>query len=531
MRLTRFAMRGLGAAAGTAAALTAIVTGFAGTGTGTAPSHVDSATVRTATGWVRGASAAGADRFLGLPYAAPPLKDLRFRPPAQAASWSGVRDATRQAPACLQFQPTGVREGQAVSEDCLYLDLYRPSDARPGSRLPVLVWYHGGGWTQGTGVIYGGQTMATLTHSIVISINYRLGALGYLALPQLDAQDPALGSGNYATLDQIQALRWVRDNIGAFDGDPQNVTIAGQSAGAGSVCTLMTSPLAAGLFQRAVIESLGCGLGTQPLAKAQQQGQSFAAAAGCPDPATAVACLRTAWAPNLITAEQKVVVRGEAYGTGVLPDEPSSAIQHGNWNRVPVLIGGVREEGKLFIIAQANLTAAQYVQQIQATYGANAPAVLARYPLANYPAPFYALAAVTTDSGIACAVNATAELLAGRTPTYRYEFNDPTSPTLYGFAPAGIDMSNAHSAELAYLFDFTLGERPLTPTESALSRQMMRYWAAFAKGGDPTVAGQPGWPRFDTAKNTTLVLRPTGNTLATDIANEHNCAFWASLAG
>jgi para-nitrobenzyl esterase len=134
---------------------------------------------------------------------------------------------------------------------------------------------------------------------------------------------------------------------------------------------------------------------------------------------------------------------------------------------------------------------------------------------------------VTTDSGIACAVDGTAGLLAGMTPTYRYEFDDPTSPTLYGFQPPGIDMSNAHSAELAYLFDFTLGDRPLTPAESALSRQMMRYWAAFARTGDPNVAGQARWPRFTAAAPRSLVLRPTGNRVSTGVAAEHQCAFWA----
>jgi len=198
---------------------------------------------------------------------------------------------------------------------------------------------------------------------------------------------------------------------------------------------------------------------------------------------------------------------------------------------VPAMIGNVRSEGKLFVIDRPQLTAAQYVEQIRATYGANADAVLARYPLAAYPAPFYALAAVTTDSGIACGVNATANLLAPLTRTYRYEFNDPTSPTLYGFQPAGIDMSNAHSAELAYLFDFTLGDRPLTSTQQRLSRQMMRYWAAFARTGDPNVPGQTAWPQFTRATHQTLVLRPTGNTVATTIAEEHHCAFWARITG
>ena len=510
------------------------VVGLGQTGVGAAaprPAAASSApVVHISDGALRGASANGADSFLGIPYAKPPLKNLRLRPPKPPAPWSGVRDATRQGPACLQFQPTGVREGQAVSEDCLYLDLYRPSTARPASKLPVLVWFHGGGWTQGTGVIYGGQTMARLTNTIVVSINYRLGALGWLALPQLDQEQPRTMSGNYGMLDQLLSLKWVRRNVAAFGGDPRNVTIDGQSAGAGAVCTMLTSPLARGLFAHAIIESLGCNQGTNSRESAEQTGAKYAAAAGCADPATMVSCLRAAWAPNLITAEQQVVVRAPTYGTPVLPTEPSAAIAAGNWNKAPVLIGGVRWEGKLFIVNEPDLTATEYVSQIRSTYGADADAVLTRYPLSDYAKPFYAMAAVVTDSGIACAVNATADLLAPRTTVYRYEFNDPTSPTLYGFQPPGINMSNAHSAELAYLFDFTLGYRPLTAYERALSYQMIRYWASFARDGDPNVANQPHWPVYTTTTHRTLVLRPSGDTVSTGLADEHNCAFWASIS-
>jgi para-nitrobenzyl esterase len=487
--------------------------------------------VKTSYGWLRGVGAGGADRFLGVPFAQPPVKSLRFKAPVAPRKWTGVRDATRQGPACLQFQPTGVRETQAVSEDCLYLDLYRPTGSKPGAKLPVLVWYHGGGWTQGTGVIYGGQRMAELTHSIVISTNYRLGALGYLALPALDAENPSVGSGNYATLDQIQVLKWVRQNIAAFGGDRKRVTIFGQSAGGGSVCTLLAVPRARGMFSRAVIESLGCSAGTPALASAETLSAKFAAAAGCPDLATQVACLRKAWAPNLITAEQTFTVRGEAYGTGLLPEQPAAAIAAGRWNKVPVIIGGVRNEGKLFIISNPDLTATQYTDQITATYGVKAPAVLANYPLSAYASPFYALAAVTTDSGIACDVNASASSFASQVTTFRYEFNDPTSPTLYGFQPPGIDMSSAHSAELAYLFNFTLGDRALTATQQKLSAQMMRYWADFARAANPNHKGLPTWPKFTTSSQKVLVLRPGGkDVVSTSIAAEHNCDFWAQLS-
>jgi para-nitrobenzyl esterase len=161
-------------------------------------------TVRTADGRLKGTESDGARAFLGVPYAAPPVYDLRFAPPQPAQPWRGVRDATRQAPACIQFQPSGVRNSQAVSEDCLYLDIYTPAHIRRGAKLPVVFWLHGGGNTQGTGVIYGGQRFATLTNSIFVSINYRLGAFGFLALPQLDGAS----AGSYGLLDQIAALKW-----------------------------------------------------------------------------------------------------------------------------------------------------------------------------------------------------------------------------------------------------------------------------------------------------------------------------------
>ena len=232
-------------------------------------------------------------------------------------------------------------------EDCLYLDVYRPSGAAPGARLPVLVWFHGGGWTQGTGVIYGGPTMARLTSTIVISINYPLGALGWLALPQLDREQPVTLSGNYGMLDQIQALKWVRENASRFGGDPRDVTIDGQSAGADAVCTMLASPLARGLFTRAIIQSLGCAQSALSPQAQEKTSRQFAADAGCADAATMVSCLRSAWAPNLIAAQQKVNAAQPAYGTPVLPALPSAALASGRWNKVPVLIGGVRREGKL----------------------------------------------------------------------------------------------------------------------------------------------------------------------------------------
>jgi para-nitrobenzyl esterase len=489
--------------------------------------------VGTPQGAVRGIRAAGADRFLGLPYAKPPIKSRRFKPPVAAATWSGTRDATLQGPACTQFEPTGVREQQATSEDCLYLDLYRPSTARRGSNLPVIVWLHGGGYTQGTGVIYGGQTLAALTNTIVVSINYRLGAFGYLALPQLDAETPQ-GSGSWGLMDQLQSLKWVRRQVAAYGGDPKLVTIAGQSAGAGSVCGLLAAPSAKGYFQRAIIESGSSSCRSTAAAAAasrattEQTGLTFAHAAGCTNDAVLLDCLRRAWVGDLVSAMKRARISGWTIGGSLLPENPRDAIAAGRWNKVPILMGTNRNEYRLLNVAAYKTTPDEYTATVQRTYGAAAGDVLAQYPLAGYPAPFYALTSLQTDAIYACGAHVIADKLSALTPTYEYEFNDPDSPTLYGFQPPGIDMNSAHSAELAYIFDFTLGNRPLTATQVKLATQMKRYWAAFARTGDPNAKGEPHWPRHTAANAQVLTLRPTGSAPSTGFVAEHRCDFWAT---
>jgi len=483
--------------------------------------------VKAPAGKLRGIGVDGADAFLGVPYAAPPVNSRRFAPPAPPAKWKGIRDARQQSPACLQFAPGGVRETQATSEDCLYLDVYRPHDVSRRAKLPVIVWVHGGGFTQGTGVIYGGQTLASRTRSVVVSINYRLGALGFLASRQLDARNPSVGSGNWAMLDQIAALTWVHHNIRAFGGDPGNVTVAGQSAGGASVCTLLASPKAAGLFQRATIQSAYCGLGERSRSDALTQGQAFAERLGCADLAIQLACLRSAPAARLVAAFQTVSSAGPVTGTPTLPLPSAEAISSDRWNKVPVIIGAVAHEGKLFLSGTPNLTAADY-QRFLNSFGSNAAKVAARYQLADYPAPFYAEAQAFGDFFIYCGVDRTANLIASKTRTYRYEFDDPGSPTLLGFQPEGIDMSSTHSAELAYLFDFTLGAAPIPDTAKRLAAQMKRYWGSFADDGNPNGRDLPHWPRYQTDTMKTLVLRPNGPHVSTAVSLLHHCDFWAN---
>jgi para-nitrobenzyl esterase len=312
------------------------------------------------------------------------------------------------------------------------------------------------------------------------------------------------------------------------------VTIAGQSAGASGVCGLLAAPSAKGYFQRAILQSGPCRSAPAKDA-AQRTGVNYAHAAGCTDDATLVPCLRDAWGANLkawvgnlVGAMGKVRIANRATGTRFQPQNPRDAIANGTWNKVPVLIGNTRNESRLLSLAQWRITPDGYATYVRQTYGAAADEILAHYPLSSYPQPYYALTSLQTDAGNACQSRVLADKLGGLTPTYEYEFNDPTSPTLYGFQPPGINMNSAHSAELAYLFDFTLGNRPLTATQTRLALQMKRYWAAFARTGDPNVKGASRWRRHTAANQQVMTLRPNGSSSGTGLAAEHQCDFWAA---
>ena len=483
--------------------------------------------VLTDQGQVHGVSVGAHQEFLGLPFAAPPVRDLRFAPPAPPVAWEGVREADRQSPACLQFQPSGVREEQAVSEDCLYLDVYRPSDVAEDEDLPVMVWFHGGGNTQGTGVIYGGGSMAEKTRSIVVTVNYRLGALGFLAHPTLSEVTPG-GSGNYALMDQQASLQWVQDNIGQFGGNEDNVTIFGQSAGGGAVCNMLATPSAEGLFDKAIIQSSACFNPTSnTLADGEQGGLEYAEAVGCTDAAVVVDCLRSAW-PGTLIAHQGEYVGGAKTGSGFLPTAFADAYAQGTWNEVPIMTGTTRSEDRLTAQANADITPEGVEDFVRTTYPDKADQILPLYPLADFLSPYDQYTQITTDAGRACKTELTAQATSREVATYRYEFDDPTSPTLYGFELPGEDISNAHSGELQYLFDFTLGAEPLTETQELLSDQMMRYWGSFAADGDPNFRGAPVWPQYG-PEQTVMSLRPGGNSTAIqDFSAEHNCEVWLS---
>ena len=490
--------------------------------------------VRIGDGLVRGADVSGVNSFLGLPYAAPPTGKLRWRPPQPARSWSGVRDATQFGASCPQaltrnpFLPPGT-----ISEDCLNLNVYTPT-LRGGSDRPVLVWIHGGGLVQDGGRNYDGTKLAA-AGTVVVTINYRLGALGFLAHPALASHAAA---GNYGLMDQQAALRWVQRNIARFGGDPHNVTIAGQSAGGLSVLAQMVSPGARGLFQKAIVQSGTFALNQQPLATAEASGEKFAQSVGCAD--QTAACLRSVPVSDLVS-KFGVEIPGVVDGS-VLTQPIGTALARGQFVRVPV-INGITHDEELLFVAGLGITVSQgtniplagpaadpanYQANIAQALGvsaARAAAIAAEYPLSAYPSPVVAFSLLVSDASFACPALQVDRWTAARgVPTYAYQFNDDNAPVNIVGASLGL---STHGTELPYLFDQPNAPFPamLNPDQQALAASMRTDWASFAGTGNPSSRALP-WPSFNGTRVLSLV--PLQSQVTTDFATAHHCSFWAA---
>ncbi|MFI6007544.1 carboxylesterase/lipase family protein [Streptomyces sp. NPDC051243] len=508
------------------------------------PGH-DSLVVRTDRGWVRGAVGRDGGRvFHGVPFAAAPTGALRWRAPRPAARWHGVRGATAPARPCPQLPLTLLPDGGPVlpgesnrtgstTEDCLYLNVWTPARIT-GRPLPVLVWLHGGGNAYGAGSDYDGSALAA-RGLVVVTVNYRLGALGFLAHPALSAESADNASGDYGLLDQQAALRWVRHNIGAFGGDRNRVTLGGQSAGSVDTCAHIASPTAKGLFHRAIQQSGSCvspgALAPLTLDAAERKGNGFAALVGCPDPTTAAACLRAVPVTELIRAAGTGTASlwGPNTGPRVLPHPPDSAWAQGRVNAVPTLSGSTHHEYRYFtalyvdLLGGGPLTPASYAALIRLQHGDRATAVLDTYPASAHPSPNLAYSAVGTDQRFACPARADSRLYGTRAPVYAYEFADPQAPP---FIPAPHTPQGAfHASELAYLFPMN-AVRPLTPAQRRLSATMTAYWARFAATGDPNGPGTPSWPRYTPDEDRIQVLAPDRVGSTNGFAADHHCAFW-----
>jgi para-nitrobenzyl esterase len=524
----------LGAAA---VALGALVAGPAAVGITTASAAASTAighqgastgpVVRTADGAVRGMSTSAADEFLGIPYAAPPVGPLRWRPPQPAAPWAGVRDATAFAPHCPQ---SASPFGQAsTSENCLFLNVFTPPGAARGNRsLPVMVWIHGGALVTGESNDYD-PTKLVSNGTIVVTINYRLGALGFLAHPAL-ASHSGGPSGDYGLMDQQAALRWVQRNIGQFGGNRRNVTIFGESAGGLSVLSQLASPGARGLFAKAIVESGAYNLTQAPLATAEAAGEAFATSAGCAS--QTAACLRSLPVSTILANQTASGYTPDIDGQ-VLTQSIGTALSSGQFNRVPVIDGTNHDEWRLFVaeseLEGAPVTAANYQDMIASTLGVSstiAAAIAAQYPLSAYPSPSVALGAVGTDAIFACPALTVDNSVSKYVPTYAYEFNDENAPAPY--PSPGFAYGAAHASELQYLFGLPAASHgTLSPQQQKLAAAMRQEWTSFARSGVPSAAGAAAWPRFTAGGQAMLSLLPPEPVVQTSFASEHHCAFWA----
>ena len=497
---------------------------------------VDPAVVDTVAGPVRGGIAPGLRIFQGVPYAAAPVGPLRWQPPTAPVRWAGVRDATAPGLRCIQDTRVDPDYGRPTGEDCLNLTVWAPQAATPATSRPVMVWIHGGGFLNGSADIYNAARLATRGDIVVVAINYRLGALGFLAHPALanGPGDEGGDPGNYGLADQQAALRWVRDNIAGFGGDPARVTIAGESAGAMSVCDHLVAPESAGLFRAAIMQSGPC-QAQAALPAAERISVDFAARVGCADPASARRCLldlpadRLRGGPTYFSIGANLLT-GPVTGTQRLPVAPNTVASGAPTARVPVLIGSTTDEYTLFV-AMSDLRTqrlAPYRTLLRDTFGAEAPAVAAEYPLARYDGSAgLAYATAVTDGVFACPIDTMAMGLARRAPVYAFEFNDRGAPAPEPLRAAPFPLGAGHALELRYLFDMG-GAPALDPAQRLLSEEMIGYWSRFVSTGAPDVAGQPEWPQLNPEQPQRLSLNAGGSAVTSDFAARHRCAFWAS---
>ncbi|HJS84501.1 MAG TPA: carboxylesterase family protein [Acetobacteraceae bacterium] len=531
--------------------------------------------VPTEFGWVQGQTDGRVNVWLGIHYAGTTAGEYRWTPPRPPEPYGTEESpfaATEFATPCPQnISPFGNSTpfpvtansvpGSADSEDCLALNIWAPAEAR--GALPVFVWIHGGSNVYGEGSSYDPRPLVTQGHIIVVAINYRLGALGWLAHPLLDGDTPN-SSGNYGLMDQQFAMRWVQDNIASFGGDPSRVTIGGESAGGLDTCSHLASPTAAGLFRGGIVES-GCTIGQTPQATYEAAtGSAFVSKLNC----TTLDCLRSSPIGQILAAEA-AEGWGPVAGPNVptLPELPQSAFASGAFNRVPVLQGTNLDEGRLFTpLSFGVVTAQSPAPSGQTTYSDALAALLpratpdqlsevaSRYAPGAYEAdgaaaaPGEAISAVITDSLFACTALRAENALSQYVPTYVYEFRDRTAPELF-IPPTVFPYGAAHGSELQYLFNpdlffpnttYPFNPFPLNAQQRQLSREMIRYWSNFVSTLDPNLSGanapwrvvsqgRGDWAPFSSQLANVEALVEPGPFQATDFAAEHQCSFWDQI--
>lgn len=497
-------------------------------------------TIATDRGLVHGMTAGTTDAYLGIPYTTPPVGERRFTPPDEGTCWTGVREATTYGAICPQ-------PGSKGDEDCLTLNVWTPSARRPTDSLPVLFWIYGGANVTGGsnqampgGNAYDGQTLATSQNAIVVTFNYRLGALGFLAHPSLAKASPQGVSGNYGLLDAISALRWVKRNAKAFGGDPSRVMIFGESAGAIDTCMLLASPLASGLFSSALMESGWCE--TPRTSERHGQATEFLKKIGCTDDANVTTCLRNVSVDKIVQAENAAVFSNSMFTDGaidpssfhrlafgpnvdgyVLPDAPLTRFAQGKHNPVPVIAGTNSREAALFIPSGMVSSCLTYSVLLKRGFPKDATELEKLYPCDNLDSHSAQDRVVDIFSDIAftCPTRRALRALSKgqRAPLRRYFFT-------HGLDHGPLaSLGAAHTAELPFVWG-TFSAISYTPTapETELSKRIQSYWGAFVANGDPNVAGSPSWPVDDANHDSPLKLDTDG--VGVQAISPARCDFW-----
>jgi para-nitrobenzyl esterase len=502
----------------------------------------DAPVVTIAGGRVAGFTKNDVNVFLGIPYAAPPLGDLRWMPPVPPKPWRSTLSAVKFANRCAQGPYLGTFASPSEEEDCLYLNVYaskKPNAA--GHKKPVMVWIFGGGLVVGEADDYDGSKLAADGDTVVVTINYRLGVLGWLAHPALDKEGHPFA--NYGMLDQQFALKWVKQNIEAFGGDPDNVTIFGQSAGATSVVPHIISPLSAGLFQHAIAQSGGAAVikyplfqaggrvgSATPLDAAEEAGKKFAVAAGCPDQGTA--CLRKLSVKQILATQEPYLVSETIIDGTIIPTTYKEALSSGHVNRVTFVNGNTRDEwrwayGFFENLTGKPITSGGYPAALKGFFGDDlAEKVLPEYPLSDYSSPSLAIAAATTDAVWACSARKISSWLSGVMPTYAFEFNDETAPSY--LEPTTFPLGAGHTMDIQYVLPLYHGNRgivrELNPLQQKLSDKMVELWTHVSMAKDGAL-----WAKYDPKLDNFLSLTLPEPEMTTGAFGKfHKCDFWES---
>jgi para-nitrobenzyl esterase len=488
---------------------------------------------------VQGVASDGFIHFKGIPYAQPPVGPLRWSPPEPAPAWEGVLDASAYRSICPQPERYGIKES-SLNEDCLHLNVTVPAGEAQAPR-PVIVWIHGGAFVGGSSALYDLEELARTGDAVVVSMNYRVGVFGVMAHPGF-APD---SNGGYGLLDQREALRWVQRNIAAFGGDPDNVTLAGESAGGAGVCMHLLAPeQTQGLFHKAIVMSAGCVTPLPTVEAAMEIGNQVAKLVGCETGTEGLECLRSKPVKDLLDAG--TVVAGDSIltfmpnvGTDTVPLPGAQAFPAGKFVQVPVIMGGTRDELRLYVAyavqAGQKIDAENYADLLLDTYGDHAERIIARYPLSNYSSAATALGSVWSDFRSDVGINhciylETAKLARAHAPVYQFVFSDRDAPPVT--ANPGFEMGAVHSSELPYLFpgyDNTreMAGPELAPASKALAQQMLEYFTSFARTGKPEASGAPVWEPY-IQEDRVLNLEP-GKTGYFNASEAAQCDFWKTL--